>query len=188
MQRALAAELETERARLIAAQSVASIGSWETDLATLATHWSAETHHIFETPEHFRPTHAAFLELVHPDDRAAVDEAFARSLADNAPGAIEHRLLLSDGRIKFVEERWRVVCDEQGTPLRAIGTCHDSTGRRSQDAIRMQAHMLDQIGQAVIATDTAGRVTYANRFARELYRWMPGDMLTCRAIFGPAEA
>ena len=41
----------------------------------------------------------------------------------------------------------------------------------------MQAHMLDQIGQAVIATDTEGRVTYANRFANELYGWDPAEMI-----------
>ncbi|HSJ42728.1 MAG TPA: PAS domain-containing protein, partial [Xanthobacteraceae bacterium] len=98
-QRALAAELEAERARLIAAQAVAAIGSWETDLATLATAWSAETHRIFETtPGHFHPTHANFLRLVHPEDRAAVDEAFVRSGDQCSSGAIEHRLLMSDGR------------------------------------------------------------------------------------------
>ena len=179
VQRALAAELETERARLIGAQAVANIGSWETDLATLATVWSAETHRIFETaPEHFHPTHANFLQLVHPEDRLAVDDAFVRSRDQPSPGAIEHRLLMSDGRVKFVEERWRIVRDERGGPARAIGTCQDITERRrAQDAIRMQAHMLDQIGQAVIATDTEGRVTYANRFAGELYGWPPGDML-----------
>ncbi|HXG55770.1 MAG TPA: PAS domain-containing protein [Vicinamibacterales bacterium] len=37
VQRALAAELANEHARLVAAQAVASVGSWETDLATLAT-------------------------------------------------------------------------------------------------------------------------------------------------------
>ncbi|MEO7272101.1 MAG: PAS domain S-box protein, partial [Vicinamibacterales bacterium] len=73
---------------------------------------------------------------------------------------------------------WRVVCDAQGTPARAIGTCQDMTERRrAQDAMRMQAHMLDQIGQAVIATDTEGRVTYANRFAGELYGWAPADLV-----------
>ena len=35
VQRALAAELDGERARLLAAQTVASVGSWETDLTTL---------------------------------------------------------------------------------------------------------------------------------------------------------
>jgi PAS domain S-box-containing protein len=179
VQRALAAELETERARLIAAQAVASIGSWETDLATMATVWSAETHRIFETgPGQFHPTHAAFVQLVHPEDRATVDDAFARSRDHGSASAVEHRLLMPDGRIKFVEERWRIVNNEQGAPARAIGTCQDMTERRrTQDAIRMQAHMLDQIGQAVIATDTGGRVTYANRFAGDLYGWAPGDML-----------
>jgi PAS domain S-box-containing protein len=179
VQRALAAELETERARLIGAQAVASIGSWETDMATLATVWSAETHRIFETaPGHFHPTHAGFVQLVHPEDRAAVNDAFARSREHCSSGAIEHRLLMSDGRIKFVEERWRIVCGEQGEPARAIGTCQDMTERRhAQEAIRVQAHMLDQIGQAVIATDTEGRITYANRCAGELYGWGPGEML-----------
>ena len=179
VQRALAAELETERARLIGAQAVASIGSWEMDLTTLAAIWSGETHRIFETePAHFRPTYAGVVQLIHPEDRTAVDEAFARSRDHCASGAIEHRLLMPDGRIKFVEERWRFASDEQGNPARAIGTCQDITERRrAQDAIRMQAHMLDQIGQAVIATDVEGRVTYANRFAGELYGWAPGEML-----------
>jgi PAS domain S-box-containing protein len=179
VQRALAAELETERARLIAAQAVASIGSWETDLTTLGTVWSAETHHIFETDaDHFHPTHAAFVQRVHPEDRVAVDNAFARTREQSSSDTIEHRIVMPDGRIKFVEERWRIVCDAQGERARAIGTCQDITERRrAHDAIRMQAQMLDQIGQAVIATDTAGRVTYANRFAGELYGWAPGDML-----------
>ena len=179
LQRALAAELETEHARLIAAQAVASVGSWETDVTSLAVVWSAETHRIFETaPEHFQPTHAGFLQLVHPEDRADVEEAFARALDDCSSGVIEHRLLMSDGRIKFVEERWRIVRDEHGNPARAIGTCQDMTARRlAQGAIRAQAHMLDQIGQAVIATDGAGLVTYVNRCAGELYGWPADEML-----------
>ena len=54
-------------------QAVAKVGSWTTDLMTMSVTWSRETHHIFGTdPENFDPTHADFLELVHPDDRAAV--------------------------------------------------------------------------------------------------------------------
>ena len=179
VQRDLAAQLESERARLVNAQAVASIGSWETDLATQDVIWSAETYRIFEkSPGQFHPTHPAFLQCIHSDDRATVDEAFILSLKAQTPGVIEHRLVMSDGRIKFVEERWRVVCDNWGQPRTATGTCQDITERRrAQDAIRMQAHMLDHIGQAVIATDRAGRVTYANLFAGELYGWGRTDML-----------
>ena len=123
--------VRASEARLIAAQSVAKTGSWETDLATFAVRWSAESHRIFETdPAIFVPTHATFLELVHPADRAAVDRAFQQSLATCGAHAIEHRLLLAGGRIKFVEERWQVYCDEAARPLRAIGTCQDITERK----------------------------------------------------------
>jgi PAS domain-containing protein len=93
--------------RLTEAQAVAMVGSWDTDLATLAVTWSEQTHRIFETsPETFRPTHPGFLERVHPEDRAAVDAAFRASLQKIEPCVIEHRLNLPDGRSKTVEERW----------------------------------------------------------------------------------
>ena len=41
----------------------------------------------------------------------------------------------------------------------------------------MQAQILDCVGEAVIATDLEGRVTYANRFAERLYGWGPAEML-----------
>ncbi len=145
---ALRAELETEHARLVAAQSVAGIGSWETELATLATVWSAETHRIFEAPTGFQPTHALFLQSVHPDDRAAVSDAFVLSIDHRSSGTIEHRLLLPDGRIKFVEERWRIACDEQGAAVRAIGTCQEITERRrAQDEARQKDALIRMAGR-----------------------------------------
>jgi PAS domain S-box-containing protein len=134
----LVRQLENDSARLIAAQAVARVGSWETDLSTFAVIWSDETHRIFETsPETFRPTHAAFLELIHPDDRVAVDAAFIRSVGQPGAQSIEHRLLMPDGRIKFVEERWRTFSDEQDRPVRAAGTCQDITERNLfEEALR----------------------------------------------------
>ena len=125
-QRLLAHQLETERSRLLEAQAVAKVGSWETDLETLDVIWSAETFRIFEiTPEQFQPTHDRFLELVHPDDRGIVYAAFVNSIGQKGAFAIEHRILLADGRVKFIEERWRIFYDEEGRALRAVGTCQD---------------------------------------------------------------
>jgi PAS domain S-box-containing protein len=128
--RALIADLQAERARLLAAQAVAEIGSWETDLAALSVVWSEQTHRIFETdPVVFRPTHEKFLNLVHPEDRAKVDAAFQASFVDRRERTVSHRLLLPKGHIKHVEERWKVFFDEAGKPVRAIGTCQDVTSR-----------------------------------------------------------
>lgn len=78
--RELAQSLAAETQRLHDSQAVASVGSWETNLATLDITWTPETYRIFEvSPETFRPTHQRFLDLVHPQDRAKVHAAFIHS-------------------------------------------------------------------------------------------------------------
>jgi diguanylate cyclase (GGDEF)-like protein/PAS domain S-box-containing protein len=127
-QRQLAQSLEVERSRLVAAQRVAKVGSWDTDLATMEVLWSDEVHRIFQTdPASFRPRHKSYLEFVHPGDRARVEEAFDQSLDKHTMFAVKHRLALRDGTEKFVEERWHVVFDESGTATRVVGTCQDIT-------------------------------------------------------------
>ena len=133
-QRQLAEKLVVETQRLHESQAVANVGSWETDLATLEVTWTNETHRIFETdPEEFEVSHQSFLERVHPEDRARVDAAFQASMGVPGPFAIEHRLLMSDGRIKIVEERWQTFTDATGKPERAVGTCQDITQRKQAE-------------------------------------------------------
>ncbi|HUR40321.1 MAG TPA: PAS domain S-box protein [Verrucomicrobiae bacterium] len=133
-QRELAGRLEIERARLDQAQALAKVGSWEVDLSTFEGIWSQETYRIFEEVAAFAPTYSKFLDRVHPDDRAAVDQAFQRSLEGQATTAIEHRVPFSGGRIKFLEERWTVFRDARGKPTRALGTCQDITERKLAEA------------------------------------------------------
>lgn len=128
-------------------QAVAKVGSWTTDLTTLGVAWSRETHHIFGTdPDTFAPTHAGFLDLVHPDDRAAVDDAFVRSIATTEPQEIEHRVLVPGGRPRSVKERWQVFQDVDGRPSRAVGTCQDITAQKMAEAERLRSQRLESIG------------------------------------------
>lgn len=159
--RARTQQLEEERARLVAAQSVAKVGSWHTDLATQVVTWSAETYRIFETnPADFDQTHEAFLAHVHPDDRALVDRALRQSLESRTASTVEHRVQLADDRVKFVEERWLVAHDDDGRPIRAIGTCRDITEqklaeRRIQHLNRVHA-VLSEIDRVIVREKDPG--------------------------------
>ncbi len=137
-QQRVAKQLETERARLIEAQAVARVGSWEIDLANLDITWSEQTHRIFETaPSHLRPRRSDFVELIHPEDRVKVDAAFEASLEKGVPSTVEYRIVMADGRVKFLEEHWKVFHNEEGCPVRLVGTCHDITERqRAEEALR----------------------------------------------------
>ena len=137
-QRRIAVQLERERTRLVEAQEVANIGSWEAELHSLNVIWSEQTHRIFETdPSRFHPTRPKFSEFIHPEDRAKVDAAFEASLDKRSPSTVEYRIVMPDGRVKILEERWQAFHDEEGKPIRVAGTCRDITERvRAEEELR----------------------------------------------------
>jgi PAS domain S-box-containing protein len=121
--------LHASQAQLSNSQRLAHLGSWELELETDLLTWSAETFAIFETtPGEFSSTYEAFLNRVHPEDRSRVDEIFDASVASGRPYDVNHRLLLPDGRVKWVHERGETLY-ENGTPVRTVGAVQDITGR-----------------------------------------------------------
>lgn len=113
------------------AQKVAKIGNWTLDSATNKLSWSKEIYRIFEIdPEKITVSYDDFLAAVHPDERSIVDAAYSESVKNKTPYNIEHRLLMNDGRIKYVVERGETSYSADGKPLRSIGTVHDITERK----------------------------------------------------------
>jgi PAS domain S-box-containing protein len=159
-QRHIAAQLERERARLVEAQEMAKIGSWEAELASLSVIWSEQTHRIFETdPSRFHPTRPKFREFIHPEDRAKVDAALEASLGKRSPSTVEYRIVMPDGRVKILEERWQAFRDEEGKPIRVAGTCRDITER-----VRAEEELRRLSGQLLRLQDEERR-----RIARDLH-------------------
>lgn len=116
---------------LTEAQRIAHLGNWELDLVSNVLTWSEEIYHIFEIdPEKFGASYEAFLNGIHPDDRELVDKAYADSLSNKMPYDIVHRLLMKDGRVKYVNEKCETHYGEDGKPLRSVGTVHDITERK----------------------------------------------------------
>jgi diguanylate cyclase (GGDEF)-like protein/PAS domain S-box-containing protein len=156
-QRELNRRLERGHARLARAQSVAKIGSWEADLRDGSMSWSRETFRIFDVPpDQLVPTYEGFLELVHPQDRQAVDSSIRASLRerDVDEHELEHRRMTRGGQVKLVQQRWRVQRDAEQRPLRAFGTAQDITERRAeQDRILRLSRMhevLSGVNQLIV--------------------------------------
>jgi PAS domain S-box-containing protein len=137
-QRQIASQLERERAGLVEAQEVAKMGSWEVELQGLNVTWSKQTHRIFETDSsRFQPTRPKFREYIHLEDRAKVDAAFVASVDSRSPGTVEYRIVMPDGRVKILEERWQTFHDEEGKAVRLAGSCRDITERvRAEEELR----------------------------------------------------
>lgn len=133
--------------RLREAQAMAHIGSWDWDITGNSLFWSDEIYRIFGLkPQEFGVTYDAFLSLVHPDDREALNLAVRDSLKTRRRYEISHRIVRPDGTERIVHERGAVSCDGQGTPVRMAGTVQDVTEHRKMEAEILKAQKLDSIG------------------------------------------
>ena len=126
--------LEEITARLKEAQRIALMGNWELNLENNQLTWSDEVFRIFEIdPARFGATYEAFLSAIHPYDRQFVDQAYATSIADRKPYDTDHRLLMPDGRVKYVHERCETFFDENGRAVRSNGTVQEITDRKQSE-------------------------------------------------------
>ncbi|RPI96681.1 MAG: PAS domain S-box protein [Chloroflexi bacterium] len=131
------AALRESEQRLNRAQEIAHLGSWELNLVNNQLTWSDEVYRIFGLePQEFGATYQAFLEAVHPDDRAAVDAAYSGSLREGRDGyEIEHRVVRrSSGEIRIVHEKCEHFRNEDGQVVHSTGMVHDITERKQSEA------------------------------------------------------
>ena len=144
--RTLEKALHFTAARLNEAQRLAKLGSWELDLLSDELEWSDEIFRLFEIDKsRFAGSYQTFLDLIHPDDRDRVNLAYTRSLETCTEYEINHRLLMPDGRIKWVHERCVSEFDAQGKALRSMGTVQDITERhQAQETLRQLNEELEQ--------------------------------------------
>ena len=138
-------------------QRIAMLGDCELDLATNSLNWSDETYRIFETSAHqFGATYEAFLAGVHPDDREWVDHAYVTAIQKRTPIDIVHRLLFSDGRIKYVSAKGQVIADASGRPVRMRCTVQDITEQKNKEIDALEYwRKREQLQHEQIAVQTA---------------------------------
>lgn len=118
---------ESER-RLKTAEKIAKVGNWEYDLHTNRLYWSDEIYRIFEVErDEFDHTYEGFLQFIHPDDRQKVIQNYEQSLKNKTVYNVIHRIVLKDGRIKYVHEQGYTYYNENDEPITLFGTVQDIT-------------------------------------------------------------
>ena len=118
-------------------------------------------------------TPAAFLALLHPDDRAGAVEALRAHLRDDSTYDLEFRCLAKSGQYRWFRARGRSVRNAKGWAERMAGSVSDVTDRKLAEAQlfaeKERAQVtLESIGDAVITTDVNGLIDYLNPVAETL--------------------
>ncbi|OGT30978.1 MAG: hypothetical protein A2W28_04715 [Gammaproteobacteria bacterium RBG_16_51_14] len=125
---------ETSReneSRLAEAQGIAHIGNWEWDVNNQSGWWSEEMYRIFGVGKNtFKPSFSSFLQLVHPEDRKAVNQIVNEM--EKTQGCFDHvcRIVRPDAETRHVEIVGQLKSNTDGRCLTLKGVCQDITDRR----------------------------------------------------------
>ena len=164
------------------------MGSWEWTIPTGELLWSDEIFSLFGLPiDAFGASYSAFLERVHPDDRARVEEAVRLAVEEGADYALDHRIVRPDGEIRFVHEYGEVERDQAGAPLRMRGIVQDVTRSRAieRSATRnrdMLSGMFRISPEAIVVANEEGRVVIFSAGAEAVFGYAAHEI-----VGGPIE-
>lgn len=118
-------------ARLNEAESVGNTGSWEYDIINDKLLWSENLYRIYQlNPDEFDLTFDNMATLLHPEDCEKVQKAFDNCIKHCIDLEIEHRIITPGNETKYLIERGRAICDDNGRPLKVIGSVADITRRK----------------------------------------------------------
>jgi len=147
--RAVEAALHESDERLRSAMNAARMGSWEWLIDRDEVSWSEQMFVVFGVPEQsFDRTFSAYLALVHPDDRARTQQSVEACLrGETAELAFEHRVLGSDGTLRWVEHRGRAFRDSEGRAVRMAGTSTDTTRRHELEEQLLHSQRMEATGR-----------------------------------------
>lgn len=160
-----------ERYRLV--EDAVNEGIWDWDIEADTCYRSLHWKSMLGFGEDDAPTTMSeLINLIHPNDRVAVDKAMQAHLAGEAPYSMEFRLQGKDGEYRWVQSRGKAQCDAAGRPTRMLGTLTDISGRKQAEAALKENHtnlaraeMTAQLGHFRYVKD-AGEYTWSDGLYR----------------------
>ncbi|MGQ0708312.1 MAG: EAL domain-containing protein [Rhodoferax sp.] len=133
--RAIGRDLAASQEELQRAQAVAKVGSWGYDMGSSTARLSAEACRILGLPQGASESHQAYLERIHPQDRAGVERAWRAALKQGDLDH-EHRILVG-GEVRWVRQKAQMGRAADGRVLHVLGITQDITDRRqAQEALK----------------------------------------------------
>lgn len=175
--REMADALSAANRRFALAQRSMMLAVWDRDPVTGVVTWDAPEDTF--GPAHLLPhSTEAWAEVIHGDDRERVLAEWWTAVQTGAEFAAEYRMTLSGGRERWVHVTGSPVEGETGNPPRYVGLLADIHERhRLQEVADRLALVARHTNNAVVITDTTGRVEWVNEGFTRLTGWAAADVV-----------
>lgn len=132
--RAAEQQLRASEQRFELAVEGTSVGIWDWDFRTKDVYYSPRFREMLGLDEaHELIGFAGFMNAVHPDDLEDAMAAINRHTSLGQSYDIEFRLQHADGHYLWARARGQAVWDDQGNPVRMVGSIDDVTERKETE-------------------------------------------------------
>ena len=155
----LSDELRESQERMALATQAANLGIWVRDLARDEIWATDKWRELFGFEKSERLDIHCILQRLHPKDREAVIKTFTEALGRESSYENEYRVVLPDGRMRWIASRGSVEFDATGKPVLIRGASLDITSRKQAEEA---AH--DLSGRLIEAQEE-----YQMQLARDLH-------------------
>jgi PAS domain S-box-containing protein len=163
--------LRVSEERLDLAQKAGNIGTFDWDLRANKAVWTEQLKALFGlSPDDPGDTYEHWLERVIPEDRPACEAGIREILERRLPKwRTEYRIMRADtGEVRWIDSKGRVFYDEQGEPLRLVGTATDITERKRAEAEREELLILEQSAREAAEALTRAKDEFLALVSHEL--------------------
>ncbi len=127
IENALSKADENHRLAILAIRA-ARAGTMHYDIVRDDLDWDARSIEMFGvSPETFGFCYAAWLELVHPDDRDRANQSAAAQIESGSTLELRYRIIRPDGVIRHILAVASIIRNEQGSPIAVSGMHFDET-------------------------------------------------------------
>jgi two-component system sensor histidine kinase VicK len=127
--------LEDTEERLRLAIEATGISNWDLDMVERTIIASPRLAEIFGLDPEEKVTHPQLRDMIHPDDKPMVLNAFENAVKTGVY-LYEARIVWTDGSIHWIRTGGKVVYNEQHKPLRMLGTTYDITERKHDEMMK----------------------------------------------------
>jgi PAS domain S-box-containing protein len=161
--------------RVALATEAAHLGVWELNIATNRFWISDKIRELFQFPPLDEISYGEFEQRVHPADRAERDQAVQKAIRTQGAYEVEYRILLPDGKIRWIGGRGRCVCEGDGKSTRLLGVSMDITERKQAEELFELATEASPSGTVLV--DRQGRILLVNAHVEELFGYARDELI-----------
>ena len=140
--------LQQSEERLHLALDSARMGTWYWSVEHNTLTWDENLGRLYGLgPGDAVSSYEQFIARVHPEDREFVSRSVRHALETGESLDYEFRILLPDGRVRWIADLGRVGRDLDGKPRYLTGVCLDVTDRHASEDRLRQSHRMESVGR-----------------------------------------